>query len=159
MFLTVHTAVAIIVGKSVMSAPWAFILGLASHFILDLIPHGDSQLASKFFKPLKFGVSKRFLMVGIMDLFLLILFILFLSYNSTVIGYNYVIWAIIGGILPDIIMVVYSMTKFKPLKWFYNLHDKNHGLITGRFIKDYPIKYGLVVQTILLIIFTYIILQ
>lgn len=154
MFLTVHTAAATVIGKHIISAPLAFLLGLLSHFLLDLIPHGDSDLDSDFIKSVKKkGISKKFLMIGMIDLFVLILLLFYFVYNFEFISQSHVIWAIIGGILPDILMVIYRLTKFKWLKWIYDLHEKNHALITGKIIKDYNIKYGLIFQITLMIIF------
>src|SRR3989344_9572997 len=44
MFLTVHAAAGVIVGIQTGNPIIGFFAGLASHFILDMVPHGDQDL-------------------------------------------------------------------------------------------------------------------
>ncbi len=43
-FVSTHVTMGALIGQN-SASPWlAFLLGVASHFILDLVPHGDSRL-------------------------------------------------------------------------------------------------------------------
>ena len=44
MFLTVHAATGILIGKYTGNIYLAFIAGFLSHLILDIIPHGDQLI-------------------------------------------------------------------------------------------------------------------
>jgi len=59
MFITVHAAAATVIGKNISSPIIAFLLGLLSHLILDLILHGDSKMGKRFWgERLKFLQEK-----------------------------------------------------------------------------------------------------
>lgn len=156
MFLTVHATTAAVIGENIPSVPLAFIIGLISHFILDIIPHGDKDLGHKFFgRVFRIGehaqAKIRALMVyGAIDAFILVLVMIYLfrAYDFTY--PDSVTWAIIGGILPDLLVGIYAAGKFKALKWFYDFHHANHHLILGRMKSDIPIELGIFMQIIVM---------
>ena len=43
MFLTIHATSAIVIGQAITNPIGAFLAGLASHYVLDAIPHGDEK--------------------------------------------------------------------------------------------------------------------
>ena len=55
MYITVHTSVGLLIGQAVSNWPTAFILGMASHFALDIIPHGDVPTDPEIFNKIKAG--------------------------------------------------------------------------------------------------------
>jgi len=149
--MTVHAAAATIIGKKTNSAFLAFILGLVSHFILDMIPHGDEQLGKTFFgnkiRNLKArGELKLMALYGSIDSLFLAMFLLFLFRNFQFANSDTVVWAIVGGILPDFIAALYKVTESKLLKPFTNLHFFMHRYLVGKFKTDIPLKYGVLMQ-------------
>ncbi|MFA5029711.1 MAG: hypothetical protein WC518_03105 [Patescibacteria group bacterium] len=154
MFITVHAAAAAILGRQAANPVIAFILGLISHFVLDAIPHGDEHLGKKF---LGFGIKEKedfriMALYGSIDSFFLAVFLIFLfknfEFNNN--GDN-IAWAIVGGILPDILVAIYKLKNFKLLRWFSNLHMRNHRLIIKETAADIPLKYGVLMQVCFLI--------
>src|SRR3989338_6826145 len=47
MYLTIHAAAGALIGNYVNQSLIAFIFGLFSHFLLDLIPHNDGDIPTK----------------------------------------------------------------------------------------------------------------
>ncbi|OGY43725.1 MAG: hypothetical protein A3B89_02790 [Candidatus Buchananbacteria bacterium RIFCSPHIGHO2_02_FULL_40_13] len=155
MFITVHAAAATVIGKNISSPIIAFLLGLLSHLILDLIPHGDSKMGKRFWgERLKFlqekGDLKFMALYGSIDSFVLAVFLIFLFKNFEFARADNVIWAIIGSILPDVLVAVYKLKEFRIIKWFYKLHNKNHNLLVNKLNFDLPLQYGILVQVIIL---------
>jgi hypothetical protein len=162
MFVTVHAAVATIIGRSIISAPLAFLIGLVSHLILDIIPHGDHDLGKKFFgvrfKHLKKQSHFKFMAIyGTMDSFILTVFLIFIFKSFDYAGSDSVIWCIIGGILPDFLAIIYKITEIKSLKWLNDLHNSAHMLLLKKTNKDLPLKVGVLMQISIMIILTWVI--
>lgn len=151
MFITVHAAAATAIAKNIPNPFIAFICGFLSHFLLDIPPHGDTKLGKKFLG-LKLSEDKHkedirpLALLGTLDSFSLAILILYLFRNFDFVNADSVVWAIIGGILPDVIMVTYKLTKFKPLYLIEKWHQKNHYLLLNRLKGDIPFKYGLIFQ-------------
>lgn len=156
MFITVHAAAAAVIGKKVASAPLAFLLGFILHFLLDIIPHGDENLGKKFFGLdmsrlfNKENSVKSLALYGSLDACALVVFLLFLFRNFNFANSDSVSWAMIGGILPDILVAIYQLGKIRQLKWFNDLHFKNHHLLLNRMKSDIPLYFGLALQIIAL---------
>jgi len=163
MFVTVHAAAATIIGKNVSSTALAFILGIISHYILDMIPHGDQDLGKKFFglrfKQLKQQNYFKFMaLYGTMDSFILAIYLMFIFNNF---GYSQnptIIWAIIGGILPDFLALMYKLTEIRFLSGLNKIHEYFHMLLLKRLNKDLPLRLGVLLQICLLIILVWVII-
>ncbi|MEI6627520.1 MAG: hypothetical protein WCL61_02910 [bacterium] len=166
MFITVHAAAATIIGQHISSPILAFILGLISHAILDIIPHGDQEMGKKFFK-FRFHHSeaeelkeeedtaktslRAMALYGLIDLFALVFFVMYLFRNFQFTNIDSVIWAIIGGIIPDILVGLYVIGKIKPLKGFFDLHTANHYIAIKKIGKDMPLMVGMLMQVVIMI--------
>ena len=162
MFITVHAATAVIIGKQVNSSIVGFLLGVASHFILDMIPHGDEQLGTTFFgnkiKLLKErGELKLMAMYGSIDSIFLAFLLLFLFKNFEFVNKDAVIWTIIGALIPDANAALYKLTEWKIFKGFQKIHTTIHSLIVKKFKADMPLKYGVAMQVCFLAILIWII--
>ncbi len=146
MFITVHAAAAAVIGKKVTNPYLAFILGFVLHFVGDIIPHGDEQLGKKFFG---LDISNIFqpetklkfmALYGSLDACALVIFLLFLFRNFTFANSDSVTWAMIGGILPDILVALYQLGKFRILKGFSEFHNWNHHLLLKKIKSDIPLQ-------------------
>lgn len=160
MFITVHAVAATIIGKSIPNPLLAFLIGVLSHFILDIIPHGDSQMGKKFWSQrLKFlqdkGELKMMAVYGSIDSIVLAFFLMFLFKNFEFTRADNVIWAMVGSIIPDITVLIYKLKDFRIIKWFFNLHNKNHNLLVNKINFDVPLQYGVLMQIIILTILTW----
>lgn len=142
MLLSVHATVGAIIGENVNTPILAFILAFISHFILDIIPHGDAALIKAYRNDFK---NRGMLYLIIFDIIsTVVLLILFFALNK--ISYNpTVYWGIVGGVLPDIMVAIYEITE-KYFKRAHKFHNWTHTRI------DIPIslKLGLLVQIIII---------
>ncbi len=162
MFITVHAAAATIVGRFVPNAWLAFLLGLVSHFILDMIPHGDEEMEKRFcglkFRRFREEEQIKFMAwYGSMDSFFLAVYLIFLFKNFDFAHADNVVWAIIGGILPDIMAVLYKVKKiktFEPINWF---HTNVHRSIINRFKINIKLKPGIFMQVCIMIFLVWMI--
>ncbi len=151
MFITVHAAAATIIGKEIANPIIAFIAGFGLHFILDMIPHGDMKMGRKFF-----GVEfktfrqeenfKAMALYGTIDGIIMAGYLIFLFRTFDFANTDGVTAAIIGGILPDIIVALYKLGNFKFLRWFDRLHHKIHYSLTSRLKDDIPLSAGIIMQ-------------
>lgn len=158
MFISVHAATSLVIGRAVTSSPLAFILGFILHFILDIIPHGDEKLGKKFFgielgKFRHHDDFKPLALYGSLDACFLAIFLAFMFKNFAFTRADNVVWAIMGGIIPDVLVALYKLYNIKPLKWFSDLHSANHRILFRFIKKDMPVKFGIVWQ-VLIFIFT-----
>lgn len=157
MFITVHAAAGAIVGTQISSPFFAFLVGVGLHFLMDIIPHGDRELGKRFFGLLNKKLSeeekiKSLAAYGMMDYLILIFFLIYSFKNFYFAKDDGVIWAMIGSILPDVLVALYMLTKSKWLKWFFDFHHYVHHLIIGRLKNDIHLKTGIIMQVIIFII-------
>ena len=161
MFLPVHAAAGAIIGTEIINPYWAFVAGVVLHFIMDIIPHGDHALGKKFFGLLNKKISeeeeiKSLATYGMLNSLIVILFIIYAFKNYYFAKDDGVIWAIIGSILPDILVTLYVLTKSRCLKWFFDFHKYIHHLLLEKIGGDIPLKYGIALQTILFILLMFV---
>ncbi len=160
MFITVHAATASLLGRYINHSILAFVAGLISHFILDMIPHGDEHLGKKFLGiKIKKGEAdfKILALYGSIDAFFLAIFLIFLFKNFEFANTNYVIWAIIGGILPDILVAIHKLTNLRILNWFAKLHGRIHRFLIAKLPTDIPLKIGILGQICIMVALVWII--
>ncbi|MFA6421893.1 MAG: hypothetical protein WCV92_00600 [Candidatus Buchananbacteria bacterium] len=153
MFITVHAAIATLAGSQISNPILAFFAGMGLHFVFDIIPHGDKELGKKFWglKMKKVRREDKLTMMalyGSMDACALVIYLVFIFKTFDFAKSDSVSMAILGGVLPDLIVGLYQFTKFKWLKWFYTFHNKVHYLLLSKLENDIPIKYGMLLQGI-----------
>ncbi len=150
MFLTVHTPLGIIIGQSVANPILAFVFGLISHYILDLIPHGDTKVPKKYLNPIHIAFA------GLVDLFVILIYIIFLiSLNVELLQLN-IILAVFGSWVPDILQAFYFKYGGGILSKIQNFHNFWHNLISVKY--QFNIITGFIFQFIVLILLTMIII-
>lgn len=152
MLLSVHATVGAIIGENVGTPLLAFILGFISHFILDIIPHGDEELIKAYRNDFK---NRGMLYLIIFDLIstITLLALLFLFHK---ISFNYtVIWGIIGGVVPDLMVAINEITH-KHFSRTHKVHCWTHDKLCCNLNWTMPLKLGLLLQ---LLIITLLILR
>lgn len=180
MFLSVHVVSGIVIGGAISNPILGFILGLISHFILDIIPHGDEIFFKKGIKKGKENEienpkdiknkreinKKRFYPALIIDFLVTFLIIFsFFFYKQNINFFNLsqlktisltspIIWTIVGATLPDFIWGAYDLSKFKYLKPLANIHSWFHCPIGGKI----KMTIGLILQTVIFGILLYLII-
>jgi len=136
----------VLIGQNVPTPGLAFCLGVASHFMLDLIPHGDSQL----YKNYKDGnaVKKSLAYAGVDSLLAIVIFIYLLE-TAPYASRGTMVAGVIGGLFPDFLVALGEGIRIRPLLWFQRLHIRIHDAITSR-IGNIPLGTGIVMQLVLL---------
>lgn len=164
MTLTTHTATGVLAAYWTGNPLLGFACAIILHYIFDAIPHGDEFLYWRHqHKPGDlFAVG-----IAAADLFGVILLILFLMHFSTISDPFFIIAGVVGGILPDALMMLHTRVgrrRKKPerglFRWVeyawltfvyyhYEFHERVHDLIRT------PIRfrYGIAAQLLYLTIF------
>lgn len=177
MFLAIHASAGALAGNAVGSPITAFALGFVSHFFIDMIPHGDAHMYEGYKSGERKMRAVLYLSADVVATIALIIafFVMedFFSVRNVSLG-------IIGGLLPDLIVGIYEIMKPKQRWWyrklesFHTLHMRNHCWF-GRFLpnkkahdqahellhglkfsikqftdRDIPMRYGLMLQGIML---------
>ena len=138
MILSTHALVGAAIANMLPAHPEAaFVLGFASHFVLDAIPHADYPIRSASLDP-KIGAPLRFDRALLQDAItigadglagLLFALLLFASAENQ--------WAIllgaVGAMLPDAIQFLHARFPREPLSTLQRLHKWAH---TKTDIKD-----------------------
>lgn len=160
MFITIHAAAGALVGAEITNPFLSFGAGVVLHFLMDIIPHGDSELGKRFFGLLNKKISeeeklKSLAAYGLVDYIVAVFFLLYIVKNFYFAKDDGVIWAIIGSIAPDLLVALYMLTKSRYLKWFFDFHRFVHYLLLKRMKNDIPLKFGIVMQImVFLLLFT-----
>ena len=136
----------VLIGQNVPTPGLAFALGVASHFMLDLIPHGDSQLYTNYKE--KHAVKKSLIYVAVDSILSIIIFI-FLLETAPYASRGTIIAGVIGGICPDFLVALGEGVKIRPLLWFQRLHMRIHNAIASR-VGNLSLRYGILMQLALL---------
>lgn len=147
MFITTHALVGALIGEQFPNAPaWAFVLAVASHFITDIIPHGDSKLYKGYVSGSK---MRRAIAYVTVDTLVALLGVLAM-FNTKFIDHRAAIsMGILGGVLPDMLVAICELLRVKQLRWFYKLHFFFHNLIISRK-GDIPLGVGMALQIVML---------
>lgn len=115
MTLVIHATVGAIVGRYLPNPFLAFIAGFVSHFLVDIIPHGDSAVYKRY----KSGLhKKRSTALVLIDGSLAIITSLLLVNLGTFESLRAASWAIVGSVLPDLLIGLHILLepKWKPGK-------------------------------------------
>lgn len=138
MTLTTHIIVAGAVAAPLLSnPPLAFAAGLASHYLMDAIPHWDWKLASipedgPHTKEVGMSYKKivRDLRLVTLDISIGLLALFIVVAISGGSGLLVVLFGLIaaafGGILPDALQFVYFLWQKQPMTTIQKLHDFFH---------------------------------
>ncbi len=150
MTLTTHVAIGAGIGVLVGNPVLGFTLGVVSHFLVDMIPHGDTALPEKFyvhkerFIPVLYTASD---MVISAALILLLVFIK--PENVSTVS---LIAAVAGSVLPDALIGVADLFKKNQLmRKYYKFHFFFHDYFSRPY-GDANLKYALAAQAIFVII-------
>ncbi len=142
MLLSVHATIGAVIGERVHYSLFAFILAFLSHFILDIIPHGDKSLIRAYRNDFK---NRAMLYLIIFDLFSTIILLGLMFYFHKITYSPSVMWGIIGGILPDIMVAIHEITH----KQFHRTH-KAHDWVHEKLNWSLPLNLSLIYQMIIL---------
>jgi len=165
MLITTHALAGVFISQQVGHPAWAFFIGLLSHFILDIIPHGDEYIAEWIYKK---HFKRRAFLVVFTDFSVLSIFVIFLLFKIELPQLSILLAGVIGAILPDIFDNVIgppgsyllskhfynkAIQKTNPIKSFIIRLNILHNVFHNPFKKKMTTRAGIVLQLILSIFF------
>lgn len=149
MTLTAHAAMGAVIGEAVGNPLLGFVIAIAVHFLVDIVPHGDTFISNNF-RVLK-RRRKQALAYVTADAICAILFVLFIVNVRDVALIRPISLAIAGSVLPDLLVGLFDITKSRYLRWISRLHFAFHNIVIKRY-GDVPLRYSLVAQAILILV-------
>lgn len=150
MTLTTHAAIGAAIGSLVGSPMLGFTLGLTSHLLVDMIPHGDNNLADRYRKGKKARLGIAYVTVDAVIAIVLLMSIVSGRPTSTTTNLAFSA-AVIGSILPDLLVGLKEIfPKNKPLKTIFKIHFFFHDCISRKY-GDTKLSYAIAAQTAFII--------
>lgn len=147
MMLITHAVVGAAIGHAV-GGPWAaLMLGFASHFLLDLLPHGDAYLIDHYRKGKNINLSAVYLIVDTLATAGFVWIVALSPYGRG--GWPFA--GIVGATLPDFMVWLAEMMPARALRAYFEFHEWVHGLIALR-LRDFTLPAGIAVQVTILVI-------
>lgn len=164
MVLSTHAVIGGLLGAALMRSPeGALVLGVASHFALDALPHWDYHLSSMSEKHnilrKNMHVRSRAFLFDLAKISL----DLALGALSLLLALGYLGWPLslvavlgaVGGVLPDFLQFAYFKLRWRVLLWLQRFHE---GVHTPHRLGHWPIL-GPLLQVVLVLVFVAIIRQ
>lgn len=147
MTLTTHATIGALIGKITGNPLLAFLSGLISHYLADILPHGDTGLSDNFRN--KKQHRKKAVAYTMVDACIAILFILLIVNTKEFVSAKSVTWGIAGAIIPDLLVGIHDLTKSRLLHWHNKVHFFFHDLIVKKR-GDIPLYYAVLAQIVLI---------
>ncbi|QQR60938.1 hypothetical protein IPH19_00505 [Candidatus Uhrbacteria bacterium] len=146
MFITTHAVLGALIAQQVPENAFAaFVLGMASHFISDIIPHGDTNLYKDYVSGRRVKSSIAYVTIDGILTTLFVLFIFNLGLGDAKLA---ITMGIIGGVLPDLLVGVYEVFRVPGFKWFHRLHFFFHNMVSEQH--DMTFASGFAMQVLFL---------
>ncbi|MBU0649073.1 hypothetical protein KJ969_03160 [Patescibacteria group bacterium] len=149
MLILTHALTGAVIGQVVRHSALAFIFGWVMHFVMDMIPHGDSKDYAQYKKT---GVIPKWqiyqMIFDNVIMFGLMIYLLIFNVESY---WWPTFWGILGSILPDIIVAIHECRPSKITRPFHKLHFYFHDLIPDRW-RDIRFRYAVIIQIVLIVI-------
>jgi hypothetical protein len=148
MTTTTHTAIGALIGTAVGSPILGFVLGVASHYLVDMIPHGDMHMrdSNNLVNKKNERSSHVFVIVDI-ALGITLLNILGQFLPNEVTRSTVYMASIFGSILPDLLVGLNDLVKSLPGRKHTKLHFFFHDYFC-RHHGDPKLRYSLFMQTV-----------
>ena len=151
MILTPHAVLGAAIGSKIAYLPLAIVLALASHYLLDLIPHADYPIDN--FREKKWRKAKFEILSMIADS-LLGLVLVFSIWQLSSANFLHILIPAFFGVAPDFLSFLFFLyPKNKFLKWHSNLHKKLHFLENKKFSINWRI-----ISQILIILLSFLLI-
>ena len=169
MFITSHTLFSVLISQKMGSPFEAFTFSMVSHYILDLIPHGDEGVGHWIKKKLTFS---RFIFTNTIDIAILSIILAVFLLDKKLPSTPVFLASVIGGVLPDVMCILNDFfadwqknisrklikyLRFLPISVAFRYQQKLHAFIHQLIPVHLSIKKGLIVQAI--VIFAVILLS
>ena len=152
-----------LVGRLTRNPILGFVAGVISHFLLDMIPHGDEYLLKSYLEGKKVKTSVAYVLVdGVITALMIVYMFTQGIFSRSVAGFAGVMGAI-GAIVPDLLVGIHEVVpkKFKILQRYVNFHHRNHHLLIKNLFREHDIRHrwALVYQGLFVAIFLGLIIR
>jgi hypothetical protein len=151
MILAVHTVAGAFMSQLPLPIAAIFVLSFISHFLIDIIPHGDEQFFdSEWPRDKRLQQAKKIIAL---DLILTTGLALYFFGTTP----EYLHWALFAGIfgnlLPDMLISIHELTPIKTnlLKRFHTFHTNIHDVV--KWQPNYSAFFQVITFLILLMSF------
>ncbi|MEK7183132.1 MAG: hypothetical protein AAB776_00690 [Patescibacteria group bacterium] len=146
-----HTAIGVLIGTAVGNPILGFVLGVASHYLVDMIPHGDMHMrdSNNLVNKTNERMSHVFVIVDI-ALGITLLNILGTFLPDDVTRSSVYIASIFGSILPDLLVGINDLVKSLPGRKHTRLHFYFHDFFCRKH-GDTKLRYSLAVQALFVV--------
>jgi len=128
MYFSIHVTTGVMIGQAIANPIIAFVVGLFSHFALDLIPHRDGDIPTNghSITDLRQQHLKKMLQMLLIDATVLTGLVVVLIVTKTAFS-PIMLWAVVGAVLPDLLQLalLFKPTN-QPLQKFNRLHNALH---------------------------------
>lgn len=143
MYLTVHATIGAVLGERVDPPLAGFLLGFASHFLADVVPHGDEWVGRTLAQPGRVRwLAALALIDGLAAGSLVTLLWLGGAFVNPVGAFS----GALGAVLPDVLAGFSDLSQGKLWPAYVRLHNRSHRLL-GR---EVPLPVGGAMQLCLL---------
>jgi hypothetical protein len=140
MFLTVHSTAGLALAASTGNPILAFMMGVLSHYFLDMIPHGDENIDKFLPNTMDFKLKVAIWATG--D-FLLVLVLWLTIFKALILTYPVVFLSgALGAMAPDMLQGFSILFKLKILRLHEKFHNAAHRLLNN----PVPFRYGIIIQ-------------
>lgn len=145
MTLTTHAAIGAAIGSAIGNPLLGFALGAASHFLVDMIPHGDNHLADLYrVQKKKRKLAMAYVTVdGVLAMYM-IMAVFLVRTDGTHTAFAA---AVAGSILPDLLVGLSDILRWRALKLFCKFHFFFHDFFSRKY-GDVKLQYALAGQAI-----------
>lgn len=145
MTITTHAVIGAVIGGATGDPNLAFGLGFLSHFLVDIIPHGDREMYEGYKS--KTAQKRAFAFVTIDGILAVIVVALMLAFSPDQRLTLPIAMGVIGSVLPDFVTGIYEAWDVQSLKWFFKIHTFFHNLVSDK-TGDVSLKNGLLGQAV-----------
>ncbi len=146
MFLTTHAALGALVAEVSPDPITAFLFGFISHLLIDMVPHGDAVLYTKYKHTSHKKTSIAYVTIDAIVGILLVIWIYTALPTKSILARS---MGITGGILPDLLVGLGEVVRLRFFKAFTRFHFYFHNFFITRG-KDLRLHQGIVMQLFVL---------
>lgn len=147
MYLAGHAAAGALIGQQLGGSPLIiFAMGMVSHFLLDLIPHGDKHHVVDYYHGKKEVLSELYYHLLVDAIITIIMIVVLMSF--TTLDRVSMAWGIVGSMIPDLIVGLNEIFNNAKLKAFTKFHFIVHNALIHKL--DVSPLQGTLVQIVLI---------
>jgi len=145
MFLIVHASVGAVLGEQMNQPVAAFGAGVISHFLVDMIPHGDEVIGRRLFQK---GRKHLIVALAVLDVAAASLLIITLLLVGLLTNATAAVIGAVGAVLPDVLQGFSGLADGRLWPRFVALHQWSHRLLNC----EVPTYVGFSIQALALIV-------